>query len=69
MRAPTDAHVILEYASAGPPTLHSDDPLQLALDLREGDALVWGGRSPRVLTRAYKKFRLEPLPPGGLPEE
>ena len=27
----------------------------------ENSELPWGGRSPRVLTRAYQKFILEPL--------
>ncbi len=69
MREPTELECLEWLEFTGEPTPDGEDPLQLSLDLRDERIVVWGGQSPRVLTKAYKKFRLEPLPPGGLPEE
>ncbi len=43
---------------------HDGDQLLLAPD--EPTGLPWEGVSPRVLTRAFKKFSLGALPAGGL---
>ncbi len=37
------------------------DQLDMFRQADPDESQPWGGRSPRVLTRAYQKFNLEPL--------
>jgi len=48
---------------AGSP--HVGEQLELVLD-DVRSVVVWGGQSPRVLTKAYEKFSLGAPPAGGL---
>jgi len=40
-----------------PAGLEALDQLRLEQHLPDSDQLPWGGRSPRVLTRAWNRFR------------
>ncbi len=51
-------------AEGRPPRVGDQWELEL-LDAAQARLVPWGGQAPRSLTRAFGKFKLSAIPPGG----